>query len=191
MNKLKVVFDLDDTLWNLNERACQLTGVDYSKINNFKLHENVLLTDEEKAKMWELYQDPELWRDLPWLEGATEIHELDSDVVEVWLVTNCLNTAVQEFKRSFLSKALHLPEERIILNVTTATSKKMPEDTFIFVDDSPFNLMASKAKYNLIPDRPWNRDYKDANAYRFNTLKDIIAFIRAVTKNYQGECVSG
>ena len=192
MKKYIVVFDLDDTLWNLNEKACKIAGVDYNKIKNFKLHENPLLTDSEKDKLWELYQNPILWKDLEWLDGAKDIKDLESDEVEVWLVSNCLNINVEQFKRSILSKELGLPDNRIMLNVKVSVGdKKMPENTYIFVDDSPYNLNDSTAKYKIIPDRPWNRDYKNADTYRFNNLRDIIAFIKVLTKSNTKESVSG
>lgn len=192
MTKYIVVFDLDDTLWNLNEKACKIAGVDYNKIRNFKLHENLLLTDSEKDKLWELYQNPMLWKDLEWLDGAKDIKDLESDEVEVWLVSNCLNINVEQFKRSILSKELGLPDNRIMLNVKVSVGdKKMPENTYIFVDDSPYNLNDSTAKYKIIPDRPWNRDYKSVDTYRFNNLRDIIAFIKVLTKSNTKESISG
>ena len=192
MKKYIVVFDLDDTLWNLNEKACKIAGVDYNKIRNFKLHENPFLTDSEKDKLWELYQNPMLWKDLEWLDGAKDIKDLESDDVEVWLVSNCLNINVEQFKRSILSKELGLPDNRIMLNVKVSVGdKKMPENTYIFVDDSPYNLNDSTAKYKIIPDRPWNRDYKSADTYRFNNLRDIIAFIKVLTKSNTKESISG
>ena len=192
MKKYIVVFDLDDTLWNLNEKACKIAGVDYNKIRNFKLHENPLLTDSEKDKLWELYQNPILWKDLEWLDGAKDIKDLESDEVEVWLVSNCLNINVEQFKRSILSKELGLPDNRIMLNVKVSVGdKKMPKNTYIFVDDSPYNLNDSTAKYKIIPDRPWNRDYKNADTYRFNNLRDIIAFIKVLTKSNTKESISG
>lgn len=55
MNIRKVVFDLDDTLWPLNKRACKLTNVDFDKIRNFVLSENPLVTEDERERLSKIY----------------------------------------------------------------------------------------------------------------------------------------
>ena len=168
----KVVFDLDDTLWNLNERAAEILNIDYSKLDTFIVGENNHLTEEEKEKLIKLYSDPYLWKDMKLVPGAKLIKQLENYKAEVYINSNCMNEEVQKYKRSFLSDLIGLPDERIILNISSATHKPMDDDIFILVDDSPFNIQKSNAKYNIIPNKPWNQHVKAD--FRFNTLEDII-----------------
>ena len=194
IEKLNIVFDVDDTLWPLNEMACRLCGIDYNKIEDFKLYKNTKLTEEEQGALWDLYQDPTLWQYMKYVKGAMDIHTLISDDVDVWLVSNCINERVSNYKRSVLSRDLLIPDNRIILNVTDKAGGKgkvLPANTFIFVDDSPYNLVESTAEYDLIPAKRWNRDYKKANAYRFNDFEQLIAFIRVLIKDKAGEHMRG
>ena len=40
-----IVFDLDDTLWHLNKKASELTGINFNKLKTFITTENPLLTE--------------------------------------------------------------------------------------------------------------------------------------------------
>ena len=52
---------------------------------------------------------------------------------------------------------------------------------FIFVDDSPFNIMKSTATYNIVPNKPWNQNI-DKYVIRINSLPEIIHFCKQVLK---------
>lgn len=175
-----IVFDLDDTLWNLNKHACELTGINYEKLTTFYASENNLLTNEEKIKLLNIYQNPILWKDITLIDKAKDIHLLEclADDIKVYIISNCMNDRVKDYKRSFLSNIFNLPEDQIILNVTQEP-KKVLEDTYIFIDDSPYNVMQSKAKYTVIPNKPWNQNIKNPNTnlFRFNNFNSILQFI--------------
>lgn len=173
----KIVFDLDDTLWNLNKRACELTGIDYNKITTFKATENRNLTIDEKNKLLNMYQNPSLWDHITYCKGAEYIHKLEKLGVKVYINTNCMTKSVADFKRKFLSRDLHLPNDQIIIKVEESTNHKiLDSDVFIFVDDSSFNIEKSTAKYTIIPNKPWNQTVVNNNSdlLRFNSLIDII-----------------
>ena len=171
----KIVFDLDDTLWNLNERACEITGVDLNKLDVFKIHQNTHLTKEEIDILFEVYKSPSLWDNIKYCPGATSIKDLESDDVQVLINSNCLNEDVKAKKRSFLSKDLGLPDDQIILNVA---NHKNIEDVFIFVDDNPANIMNSKATWNIMPDKLWNQGFEGKNVIRCYSLEEIIDTIK-------------
>ena len=174
----KVVFDLDDTLWALNKRACEMANVDYNKIDTFKLTENKLLTDEEKSRMLKIYNSIDLWKNIKWEDGVTDLMSLKQFGAKVYINSNCLNQEVADFKRSFLHKELGIPDDQIILNIMTDVKvKPLDNDMYIFIDDSPYNINNSKAKYNIIPNRPWN---KSVEGYRCNTLKEIIELCKSL-----------
>jgi hypothetical protein len=97
---------------------------------------------------------------------------------KVYINSNCLNQEIVNFKRSFLHKELGIPDDQIILNIITDVKvKPLDNDMYIFIDDSPYNISNSKAKYNIIPNKPWNKSVK---GYRCNTLKEIIELCKSL-----------
>ena len=73
--------------------------------------------------------------------------------------------------------ATGLPYDRIIANVTNQHHRKRSlEGTYIFVDDSPYNIEQSTAAHVLTLNKPWNKTvYRDVK--RFNYLNEIIDYI--------------
>ena len=174
LDELIVVYDMDDTLWNLNEKACEMAGIDYDKIQHYSLSDNTLLTSEEKHKLKDLYSSVDLWKGMKWVRGARKIHEIESlsletrnnkAVIKVLINSHCNNQDVADFKRTFVGKDLKLPEEQVVLNVANnhKTKKELPPNTLIFVDDSPFNLQSSTALFTIISDKPWNKEIEESD----------------------------
>lgn len=178
-----VIFDLDDTLWPLNARACELAGIDIEKLTTFRVHENTNLTREEQDRLYSIYCDPELWRDITYSPGAKDIYKLERHKdTKVFINSNCLNDAVYSLKRSFLSKDFKLPEDQIHLQVSS--KKKDIKDAFIFVDDSPDNILHAESKFYIIPDRPWNKGIKGKNIFRAYSFGEIYDLIENILKEY-------
>ena len=180
-----IVFDLDDTLWHLNKRASELTGIDFNKLKTFVTRENPLLTEEEKTILLDIYANPILWEKMEWIDGAKSIYSFEqlADDIKVYIVSNCMNQQVADYKRSFLSKELGIPDNQIILNVSMgAKKKKMIDNVYIFIDDSPYNITDSKAKYTFIPNKPWNQNVENSNTklYRVDDFNDILNMIRSI-----------
>lgn len=177
--KRKVVFDLDDVLWPLNYVACQLLNIDYSKMVTFGIGDKSELTADEYERLTNLFEDPELWKHIKWEEKALDIYKLERYNAEIYIDSNCKNQDVADFKRSFLSNTLQIPDERIILNVTQSP-KVVKSDTFIFVDDLMTNIQNSRATHNIMPTKLWNRPFP--NVYRFVRFKDIYNFIEMLLR---------
>lgn len=180
-----IVFDLDDTLWHLNKRASELTGIDFNKLKTFVTRENPLLTEEEKTILLDIYANPILWEKMEWIDGAKSIYSFEqlADDIKVYIVSNCMNQQVADYKRSFLSKELDIPDNQIILNVSMgAKKKKMIDNVYIFVDDSPYNIADSKSKYTFIPNKQWNQNVENSNTklYRVDDFNDILNMIRSI-----------
>lgn len=180
-----IVFDLDDTLWHLNKRASELTGIDFNKLKTFVTKENPLLTEEEQTILLDIYANPILWEKMEWIDGAKSIYSFEqlADDIKVYIVSNCMNQQVADYKRSFLSKELSIPDNQIILNVSMgAKKKKMIDNVYIFIDDSPYNIADSKAKYTIIPNKPWNQNVENSNTklYRVDNFNDILNMIRSI-----------
>ena len=181
----KIVFDMDDTLWDLNKRACRMARIDFNKLQTFSLTDNPLLTESEKTRLSNVYNNVDLWRDIIWDPYATDIITLEKLGAKVFINSNCLNQTVADFKRQFVPTDLKLPDNQVILNVVIdGKRKELDDDMFIFVDDSPFNISKSTAKYNIIPNKPWNQD---AVGYRRESLKDIIELCKDLLRRDDNE----
>lgn len=179
-----VVFDLDDTLWPLNIKAYNMANVDINKMNTFILSENENITKEEQDRIMAVYNNPKLWENINYEPKALEIYKLQQLGAKVYINSNCLNDDVAAYKRSILSRDFNLPEDQIILNVSSHAKKKnMIDNMYIFADDSPFNIANSKAKYNIVPNKTWNQTIARTDIYRFNTFAEIYDFIEYILVN--------
>lgn len=172
-----VVFDLDDTLWPLNKKAAAMAKIELSKLTNFVVEDNILLTSNEKRRLLEVYNSIDLWKDIQYEPKATEIYKLEELNAKVYINSNCLTQEIADFKRSFLSDVFNLPQNQIILNVVSCPrDKRMIDNMFIFADDSPFNIAKSTAKYNLVPNKAWNRVIHNENIHRFDSFEELYNF---------------
>ena len=185
MRKKKIVFDMDDILWGLNEKASKILGIEYEKLVCFSLEDNPYLTDKQRKQLLALYRSPTLWKDIEWYEGATKIKDLEKYGYKVYINSNCMTAGVCDFKRSFASAVFGLPEDQIILNISTEAKKPM-RNVLIFADDGPHNIAKSKAKYKLYLDKPWNKEINEGiRCYSFPELMRKIKKIIKEESKYE------
>lgn len=152
-----VIFDVDDTGWGLNDRVCNILGIDISKIKNFYIKHNEELDENQKELLLEKYSDPKMFENIEWYDGFDTIFSLEQFECEVHINSNCNTQAVRETKHTELVDKLSFPDDRVILNVITdAKHKDLDDNIYILVDDSPFNITKSKATYNISLRKPWN-----------------------------------
>lgn len=152
-----VIFDVDDTGWGLNDRVCNILGIDISKIKNFYIKHNEELDENEKKLLLEKYSDSKIFENIEWYEGFGSIFDLEQLGCTVHINSNCNTQDVKETKHTELVDKLGFPDEKVTLNVITdAKNKNLDDDIYILVDDSPFNIAKSKAMYNIALKKPWN-----------------------------------
>ena len=184
----KVVFDIDDTLWGLNSKISEITGISFDKFEEFAIELCTLLTDAEKASVLNMYNSDRLFENIKWFDG---IHRLNDLNAEVFINSNIYRETVDSLKRTQIHEVLDLDDDHIVLNYITDGSvgvKSIDNDVFIFVDDSPYNIANSKAKYNIMLRRPWNvSEYgqgiiSDTSVIICDTLNDIIDTIEKLLK---------
>lgn len=158
--KLKVVYDCDDVLWDLNTHVALLKGIDPNCLVNFAMLENEALTMPERKAMLAGFREPESFVDIQFYDGASEILAAEELGATVMINSNAYNEAIAELKREQLVKLLpQMAPEQMRINVIDpngACHKEIERDLFIFVDDSPFNIALSEAKINIMPRRLWN-----------------------------------
>lgn len=158
--KLKVIYDCDDVLWDLNTHVASLKGIDPNCLVNFAMLENEALTMPEREAMLAGFRDKESFVNIKFYDGASEILAAEELGASVIINSNAYSEAIAELKRKQLTELLpQMAPENMRINVIDpdgACHKRIEKDLFIFVDDSPFNVALSEAKINIMPRRLWN-----------------------------------
>ena len=158
-----VIFDVDDVMWYLNERVAQIKGIDFNKFTMFSVPDNPLLTEEEKQIILNAYKEVETYKNIQFIQPVVDlINNIYHNYPEypVRIVSNNYDQAVKDVKMEQLLQVLDLPEDQIHLRLTTTTSelngKKLPDEFFLFVDDSPHNIVKANAMHKVMPARLHN-----------------------------------
>ena len=185
---LKVVYDCDDVLWDLNTHVANLKGIDPNCLVNFAMLENEALTMPERRAMLDGFRDAASFVDIKFYDGANEILRAEELGATVMINSNAYNAEIAELKRQQLARLLpEMAPEKMRINVIDpdgACHKEIERDLFIFVDDSPFNIALSEAKINIMPTRLWNVTPKakeivrEKNVIWIDDLTKINQFVR-------------
>jgi len=126
-------------------------------LTNFSVSKNDRLTEFQKRSILDSYADDKFFENIKWYKGFTDIFDLERLGCNVYIHSNCLTEATKEAKYTEIVDKLGFPSERVALNVISDPyHKDLDSDIYILVDDSPFNLANSKAKYNIALRKPWN-----------------------------------
>lgn len=190
MEQKLVIFDCDDILWGLNEKVSNETGVDYTELVTFSIDENPYLTDSDKRLVSAMYHSAELFEDMKFYEGVERLKDINARVI---INSNSMSQAAADMKRIQLKAATGLSDDQIVINVITPDNckkKTIPEETFIFVDDSPHNVAMSPARYNIMMYKPWNstreafKEIEGKECERWSSLNEIIDRVEYILENY-------
>lgn len=158
--KLKVVYDCDDVLWDLNTRVALRNGIDPNCLVNFAMLENEALTMPERQAMLAGFRDADSFVDIKFYDGANDILNAENFGAAVMINSNAYSAEIAALKKEQLLKLLpEMEPGRMRINVIDpdgACHKEIERDLFIFIDDSPFNVALSEAKINIMPSRLWN-----------------------------------
>lgn len=186
---IKIIFDMDDTLWSLNKRICQHTGIPYEKIITFSIHENPLLTESEKQMTLSSYGNTTMFENIEWFDGISQLNDMIHDEnINVFINSNSINETCSALKRRQLHEILDISDDHIIMNAIGSKKKNgiqktIDSDTYIFVDDSPHNVAMSLAKYNIMIKTPWNQSdtgkaiVKDKNVIYCDNFNHVLKTI--------------
>lgn len=159
----KVVYDVDDVLWPCSEVVFDKVGADYNLQEDFRIANDPHFTDVEKQKITDGFHDAQNFAGMSFYPGARDIFKVEELGAEVEINSNCYSEAILKAKREQLTQLFDSNlESKLKLNLATPHSnyKYIPKDVLIFIDDSPYNIANSAAKYNLVPRRPWNDNPK-------------------------------
>ena len=171
----KIIFDIDDILWPLNNRVSKLTKIDANKLITYNPKDNPLLSDNEKQMLINTYNRADLFEDIKFSPGIEKINDLNADV---YINSNAYSQKAIDLKKSQLQKILNIPEDHYIFNLITPETSKKPKiidsDIFIFVDDSPYNIINSNAQNNIMIKKPYNTSQQAFDLYAKHPDKKII-----------------
>lgn len=156
----KIIFDMDDVLWDLNAACIRGTNICLDNIITYNPKDNPILCEADKLILRNAYESPKSFMNIRFHEGLSELVRLEQLGGEIYINSNSLSKEIADLKKQQLMHALAISESRLIFNVISSDSteipKKLPEDVFCLVDDSPYNIAKSTAKHNIMIRKPWN-----------------------------------
>lgn len=189
--KLKVVYDVDDVLNDLNGHVSKLLNT--PNPDNFDISKATNLTDEQKKLVMEAYGNPDTFKTVPYLDDAKKIFDIEKNgktVVEIH--SNNFNQGVADVKRESLKKLFpNVSEDKFHLQVGKWDEKDTRTSPDIIVEDNILNLF----KYNIFTvkiliDKPYNqasiyntRDYKEGIIRVANLAEAIETVEKLVSKS--------
>lgn len=160
---IRIVYDVDDVIWGLTELVMHDLGLSDRVQTDFCITDNTAFTDDEKTSILKAFGESRYYTDCNFYPGAEDILNTVAPDVEVSINSNAYSPEVVEVKKQRLGQFYpDLPKKLIRINLVTPDSnrKQIGSDVLIFVDDSPYNVSESNAKFNLMPYKTWNTTSK-------------------------------
>ncbi len=157
--KLQIVYDVDDVLWPCTETVYRRLGIKIERQTNFRIHEDSAFSPAEQEQIVAAFSNVENFENMQFYDGAEQILEVEQLNAKVVINSNSFSKDIREAKRRQILKLLpSLKASQLQLNLvgSKANHKQISAEVFAFVDDSPYNIASSKAKFNFMPKKPWN-----------------------------------
>lgn len=182
---MKIVFDMDDILWDFVWKICRTIDIDESMITSFNVYQSSLSRLDADRFFHELMK-PSYFDEITWFDGIEKISQITQTGTEIYINSNCNSEEAKERKMHALLKIPGITEKNIILNVNTENKHKPKDiepDVDIFVDDCPANIAHSKSKLNILRTKPYNitetakEEMKGKSILYFDTLNEIMNFV--------------
>ena len=164
---LKVVYDVDNVLWPLNQRVFTMLDIDCRKDVNYNLFSNPLLAPAQRQAVMDAFHQAKTFVDMNFYPGADEILQVEPLGATVRIHSHCYSAEIAELKRSQLEQLLPQMKPAFIkMSVISddPNNKQIDADAFIFIDDNPYNVNISKAPVNVVLRQPWNTTAEAAQA---------------------------
>jgi len=161
---MKIVFDVDDTLWPLGEAIADYLGIEKERYyHHFSVRDNSALSKDEQEAIIAAYADVRFFKNIQFFAGIEAILRPREIGAVVQIKSNSFNEQIADLKIRQLLKAVPgLTAGDIKMNIIhygQAHKKSIDNDATIFIDDSPFNVATSPAEVNILPDLGgWNKD---------------------------------
>lgn len=170
MEDFKIVYDVDDCLFDVDGYVCEQLDLD---INDFTDWDLSKLPVDVRNKVNKYYHMCETYTDSKLFDGIDEL----KSIPDLYIHTYCLSPEVGIAKRDRLL-SLGFKAEQIILDFC---DKKQDIATLIIVDDNVDNILRSSAKHKIIINKPWNKGFDIGNdAIRVDTLLEANEIVRRI-----------
>ena len=156
---IKVVYDVDDVLWGLDDYVMEFLGLDINDNIEYRISKSPIFTAKERKAIIDCFCDAKMFENMEFYPGADKITDVEKYGATVRIHSNCYSDAIAEQKRRQLYALLPQMKRSFIKLLTvspTADQKQVDQDAYIFVDDCPYNVALSMAKFNFVPRKPWN-----------------------------------
>lgn len=154
------VFDNDDVLCDFLDPMLMAAGIEPERFLDYHTELNDGISAADVARLRAAFLNLALYDQIvydPEIERLGELIELGG---EIGIASNTARADIGEIRRrQILERVPMLRTEDICMNVITQEQnlqKTIPPNTFIFVDDSPYNIATSTAELNIMRTRRWN-----------------------------------
>ena len=185
--KLKVIFDIDDTLNKLNEYIYRELGIidklSYTKRYELTHEMNTELTKDDIENIVHLWHNYDTFIKCPLDESIGEVTKLSlSDKYSVVLHSTCMNEAVAKAKDIVMQMYLDKSKVEYIFEIDC---KNPLEESFAVVEDNLMYLINTNTKHRVLIDKSYNKaeNYgitdEEYGITRVNSLKEAIERIKA------------
>ncbi|MDO4978683.1 MAG: hypothetical protein Q4E47_00830 [Candidatus Saccharibacteria bacterium] len=184
---------MDDVLWPSNVVVARYANIKPEDITDFHINEIENLTSEQKRRILERFADPEHFKTLQLFDKVERVMNVVLNYgAKFEIRSNCFSQEVADYKYGVLKHGFpYIQDSQINLNVIdpkNTLKKSLPDNTIIFIDDSPYNIHTSTARMNIVPRWPWNKTEKaiqlmsghDAiftDPWRMDLLADTIGWL--------------
>lgn len=189
-DKLRVVYDVDDTLWNLSQTICDVHDLNFDDIVTYVAVNNPRLTEEQKQVMLAAYGEPEIFKQCKFYDGYERIFDLEKNgIAEVWISSGNMTEAVMAIKAKRLEEEVaNINMNHVRLTCSTQIYQgRVTGD--ILIDDSLMNMIKGDFKYNILIDMPHNRNEDDIAAakkeiIRVTSLSEAVDLVEDIVRRY-------
>ena len=157
--KIRIVYDVDDTLNNLNDYVHEKLGIK-TRADRFTIRECKVYSVEQQDAILEAYGDPETFKNLSYVPGATDIFDIEElGNIEVYILSRNFNSDIADIKtESILREIPGATVERIEMQIGNGEGKRIDELADIIVEDCLDNcLKYDKEVIKIIIDKPHNK----------------------------------
>ncbi len=160
-----IVYDCDDTLFDLIERTLKKLSISPELMRDFHLENNEGLTTEMMSDCISLLHSPQSFKDIEFYPGVENIMRPYYEFgVPVIVNSNSSSIEIQNLKIEQLCAKVpgFKPEFFVgkIITQETYRHKDFDPKSCIVCDDSPYSVSYSPAQVNILPMKKWNMTLK-------------------------------
>lgn len=133
-----IVFDVDDVMFNLNERVAEMKNIAHDKFTQFSIRDNTNMTEDERKRVLAAYTETATYSNITFIQPVIDLvnriyHKYPCYPVHI--ISNNATKEIRDVKMEQLLNVLDLPENQIHLNIVNMGSeslqKKLPANMFI------------------------------------------------------------